>query len=284
MKPSKVRALAFIVLIFFLSTFLNCKIKNPSRYELRPLEGKIVFSITEGYENYESPAKPRMVLSMQTEKIYGCYNYTIESRVSRFGNDISVIISGIFVPEGCLDALGPARFMSFLDFPVGKSMLGFYYRGDMDIYEVDISDSSIKIVRKESKFTESKFPLVWRYPPNSFVYLCGTTTNTNWACEDFLDTLLSAVVLEEFQFPDSGQIPYPTSACGYQYDMPAKYFLYEKEEDFDKAGQVLRQYYQAIGNPYSIDISLSNWMNRTYGALITVCEDMLVTNSELANY
>ena len=243
--------------------FLSCGIFDPEK--LKPIEGNIIFSIQEGYRDHDSISEPSIMLSMATEKICPCCNWSIISEITMHGNKISIDVLGIYVPEICFTAVGPAQSTSFLDISEGKYSLYFSYRGFTDRYVLTVTDSSIKITGDVSQFTKPKFKLFWRYPPNSFVYLCGTTTETSWICEDFLDTLLSEINLEEFQFPDSGEIPYPRSSMGYYYDMPAKYFFYKKDEDFDKAGEILKSYTQNVIAQYSgIGISLISWKNKKY--------------------
>jgi hypothetical protein len=46
------------------------------------------------------------------------------------------------------------------------------------------------------------------------------------------------------------------------YDIPAKYFFYKKNEDFDKVGEILKSYTQNVIVQYSgIGISLISWKN-----------------------
>jgi len=266
-KSLKLKVLGVCAFIFFLTIFLSCKVDKPTNSEFLPLEGKIIFSLTEGYENYKIVSKPKILLSMRTEKIYPCCNYSIITRVLNLGKEISVVVSGVYIANVCLTALGPARYETFLDLPKGEYSLKFSYWGVIDLYKVIISNSSIEIVGKDSNFTRVEFPLVWRYPPMSFAYLCGTTTETMWICDDFLDSLQSNLNIVEFQFPDSGIIPYPTSSMGHYYDLPAKYFLYEKEEDFDDAIELLKKYGQeVIINYEGVGVSLINWRNKSYGS------------------
>ncbi|MDH4222082.1 MAG: hypothetical protein OEV55_00935 [candidate division Zixibacteria bacterium] len=281
---SKIKVLVFVLLILALSTSFNCEVNEPTgpiskplEGTIIPLEGKIIFSIKEWYKDYESPIEPDIFLKMRTEKIYGCCNYSIETRISEFGNNVSIVILGVYKPSGCYTALGPAKYESFLNLPEGKYRLNFYYKGSVDRYEVEISNSRIEIDQKSFGFTQCEFPLVWRYPPNSFVYLCGATSETQWICDDFYDTLMSKVHLREFEFPDTGKILYPTTTCYYQFNMPAKYFIYKNEDDFDKAGEVLSQYYQdyqdVIVYYFRGGISLINWKYEEYGSATFWCDD-----------
>jgi hypothetical protein len=261
----KIKTLGLSLFTMSLLIFPGCHIFDSSENEIEPIEGNIIFSIKEGYENHDSISEPSIMLSMVTEKIYPCCNWSIISDLTVQNNKISINFSGIYIPEICLTTSGPAQSTSFLNISEGEYSLYFSYRDITDRYVLTVTDSSIKITGNVSQFTKPKFELFWRYPPNSFVYLCGTTTETSWICEDFLDTLSSEINLEEFQFPDSGEIPYPCSSMGHYYDMPAKYFFYEKDADFDKADEILKSYTQNVIAQYSgIGISLVNWKNKKY--------------------
>ena len=262
---SKTKTLGLFLFIIFLFASLSCGIFDSSEKELKPIEGNIIFSVQEGYTNYDSISEPSIMLLMVTEKTYPCCNWSIISDIAVQSNKISIDFLGIYVPEICLTAFGPAQSTSFLDISEGEYSLYFSYRGITDRYFLTVTDSFIKITEDVSQFTKPKFKLFWRYPPHSFVYLCGTSTETSWICEDFLDTLLSEINLEEFQFPDSGEIPYPRSSMGHYYDMPAKYFFYKKDEDFDKAGEILKSYTQSVIAQYpGVGISLTSWKNNEY--------------------
>lgn len=243
--------------------FVSCGVFD-SDEELRPLEGDILFSVQEGYRDYSTTEEPGIVILMNTEKVYGCCNWSIKHRISCMGNRITIDIVGILVPEICLTAEGPARAREFLNISDGEYSLRFTYRNNRDKYTLSVSDSSICITKLVSHFTEPQVELFWRYPPKSIAYLCGTTTEASWMCEEFLDTLLGEINLREFQFPDSGAIPYPRSSDGHYYDMPAKYFIYQDDDDFDKAGEILRAYTEQHIQNSGIGISLISWTNKKY--------------------
>ncbi len=198
---AEIKAFLPIFSIISLIAFLSCHTSNPldsSENELLPVEGNIIFAIYEGYANYSSIESPRVVLSMVTEKIYPCYNYSIKSRVIVQSNHINITLLGIYVPKICETLIGPASFSSFLDVPVGVYSLNFSFNNITDRYILTVTDSYIKVTKSGTQFTKPEFELYWRYPPNSFAYLCGATTATSWICDDFLDTLLSKIELKEF--------------------------------------------------------------------------------------
>ncbi|MGB7062908.1 MAG: hypothetical protein WBF13_11225 [Candidatus Zixiibacteriota bacterium] len=261
----QIRTFALFLAAAPLLLFLGCGIFDSEKGEVRPIEGNLIFRFQEGYQDHEAISEPRLILSMLTEKMYPCCNWSIRSKTAVRNNQISIDVSGIYAPEVCATAIGPATSRSFLDVSTGEYSIYFSYRDVTDRYSLTVTDSSIEITEHTSRFTRPKSELLWRYPPNSFAYLCGTTTETSWICEDFLDTLLGEINLEEFQFPDSGEIPYPCSSAGHHYDTPAGYFFYGKDEDFDKAGEILKSYTQDVIMPQlGIGISLIGWKNQRH--------------------
>ena len=207
------------------------------------------------------------MLYMETEEWYPYCNYSIDFDISRLGNEVTVKILGIYMPSIGLPAFGPASAREFLDLPGGVYLINFIYQFSVDKYVLTVSDSCLEVFTRTSEFTRPEFNTYWRYPPNSFVYLCGTTIETSWICQDFLDTLLAEVDLQEFFFPDYGEICYPRSSMGHYYDMPARYFLYDGDEDFDRAGEVLEAYTRAVIDNYSgVGLSLWNWKNEEYAS------------------
>lgn len=264
MSPG-IKTLVLSSFIAGVSIFLNCEIFDLGNGRSEPIEGDITFFVNEGYEHPGSMAEPRIRLSMRTEKIYGCCNFSIESNVSRYPSVVFVQLLGIHMPDVCLTAFGPAASSTFLDLPEGKYSLYFSYGNRTDRYAVLVTNSLIKLLEEQSEFTRTDYALFWRYPPNSFVYLCGTTDETAWICDDLLDSLMNEIELLEFQFPDSGKIPYPASSHGHRYEMPAKFFLYEQEEDFEQAGEVLRRYTEDVISQYQgVGVSLINWKQKGY--------------------
>jgi hypothetical protein len=263
-QSSQIRPFGFFLLATSL-LLLSCGVFDSSEGELKPIEGDIIFRFQEEYQDHGAIGEPNIRLSMTTEKWYACYNWSIRSQVMVQNREILIRVFGVYVPEGCYTAFGPATFRSSLDISTGEYSICFSYRGVTDWYSLTVTDSSIEITEHTSQFTKPKSELLWRYPSNSFAYLCGTTTETSWICQDFLDTLLSEINLEEFQFPDSGEIPYPCSSAGHHYDTPARYFFYEKDEDFDKAGEILKSYTQDVIMPQlGIGISLIGWKNQRH--------------------
>jgi hypothetical protein len=153
MRVSKNKELVLAAVVLILSLLLTCKTKDPLNYETKPLEGKIIFNIAEGIPDNEPAGTPRMVLSMHTEKVYGCINYKLATKISRSRTDILVFLSHVYIENICFTALGPARFQAPLGLTDGTYLLVISNRENDDRYEVRVTGSTIEIIEKESHFT-----------------------------------------------------------------------------------------------------------------------------------
>jgi hypothetical protein len=230
-----------------------------------PIDGRVKISVFEGYLQYGQPGEPIMFLFLQTERSYGCFNFSILADVDVQPGVITVRLKGIFEPEICLTALGPATCTKPLALSPGTYQLVVLNGSAYDKHTLELTATSIRLRSGGSLVSVVSSPLVWRIPVRSFAYVCGTTVETAWMCQSFRDSLLKIPFIGEFTFPDSGKIPYPTSADGYWHTEPAKYFLYAAEADYDSAGAMLKRYTrQVIGNTQGIGLSLVNWRNISF--------------------
>ncbi len=227
---------------------------------------RIFLSLGEGYLSPDSIMAPRILLKMRTEKIYPCLNYRIENRVTQQGSQITLMIQGIRLSgEVCLTALGPARASRFFDLAEGEYQLKIVWGRSTDSYLLNVTADKLELRPRQTSFTSPEFTCFWRYPENSFVYLCGTMPQNGWIYQDFLDTLQRHLDLQEFEFPAGCQTCYPAASSGHYVDWPARYFYYQSEADFRQAGELLRTYVrERIADEPGVGISLINWKNQSY--------------------
>lgn len=262
------RLLCFLFFSFCASLlFFSCSAGTLE--SLDPIAGKILFKVSEGHTQPYCDCEPEIVLYMETEKIYPCCNFTIKSNIDSKEKKITVTLRGIFRPEICLTALGPARSQNFLNLSEGVYSLVFVNGLLSDNYLLDIKPDKIEVksMTPMPNFTEPQIRIFWRYPRNSFVYLCGTTAETTWIWDDFLSRLRAEIDLQEFRFPGLGENPYPPSPQGYQFNMPARYFIYKTAADFDKAGEILKVYSKTVlPNLSGVGLSLTNWKGKMYAS------------------
>jgi len=232
---------------------------------LQPLEGGVAFDVVETYDPPYDSGYPKIEISMSTDRVYPEGGRTIAAGVWAIGPKVSVDILGIQCPDILYDMPAPAGSAWPLYVGDGLYLCQVSYGWDNDWYALVITDSYIRLSVIEGSFTQTSPDLFWRHPVNSFAYVCGTTAEDTWIYDDFLDTLTSRLSLTEFQFADSGVIPYPRSSNGYHRNMPARYFRYQSDSDFEEAGRVLREYSKNIlGQRQGVGIRLVDWKNRRH--------------------
>ncbi len=259
------RSRSAIIILVLLSIIACSHSSDPLNQVSLPIEGGINFTLSERQPQYNSVGIPRIFLSMSTELIYGCCNYTIVYDATIGSEEIGIFLKGIHIPCICATALGPAQSFQTLDIAEGQYTLLFSDGNRTDVYDLVVTKSAIAVQPRETSFTAPAYELSWRPVTNSFAYLCGTTTATSWICDDFLDTLLTNLDLIELTFPDSGEIPFPRSSSGHYYDAPGKYFIYSVEDDFVKAGILLESYAENVISQYGgIGVNLLNWKGENH--------------------
>ncbi|MCH9030066.1 MAG: hypothetical protein IH819_10745 [Bacteroidetes bacterium] len=258
-------SLKYILIIIVVISFSSCDILDSENSTIFPLDSKVDFKVIESYDNYETVSTPKVFIELITEKIYGCFNYGIVTEYKIGDKTIDINIIGINKPGVCLTALGPA----YARIKLGE-LSGVYeitIQGDEfnNNYNLLISDSLIILDGKETPNTKPLIHFLYRYPKNSFAYLCGTTLSDTTICEGFIDTLKSVINITEFNFSDIAEIPYPSSSQGHYYDANAKYFYYESEEEFDKIQEVMKSYKQTyFPNDDGVGLTIINWMNKKF--------------------
>jgi len=221
------------------------------------------FAIGEGFSTYNAIGTPSIFLNIETDSTYPCMNYQILNTLARTDETIEMTLSGVRLNNGvCLTALGPATARRNLGLTSGNYLLLLENGTNVDQYTVTIDSAKIEIDPVDARFTASKYPTYWRRPRHSFAYLCGTTTDSQWMCEAFADTLNKYLNLREISFPDTGELSYPRQTQGHIYDMPARYFAYSDDDTFNQAGQLLKKFAgKSIEMNSGIGISLINWNN-----------------------
>ena len=248
----KIRA----ILIAFICLFLgSCNITRPHNMDNA---GKIIFTIKEVHFSSDDQ-EPELYLFLQTENDYSCCNFRINTDFLVQGNDIVIDILGVELPgDVCLTAIGPARANIPLYLSNDTYSLKITYQGIRDKYTIINTDSSIICNGASTIRTEPDIRLFWKYPEKSFALFYGSSLQDSAISEVFIDTLNQVLTLREFTFPDSGTWPYPSSSSGHAWDMPAKYYFYENENDYGRIEGIIRSFKQSH-EPGSI--STFNWRN-----------------------
>ncbi len=148
----KIFTISAIIILF---TVIGCNIFDTETTDLEPIEGSILFTVT--LDNAEIvPSHAGFLLLMKTEKIYNCYNFEIKTFMTTNQNTINIELRGIYLPDICATALGPARSRIPLDISNGEYELIFSYEENTDKYILSIDGLDIDVTKVDTSFTVYK--------------------------------------------------------------------------------------------------------------------------------
>lgn len=248
--------LLFIVLQLILTSCTDDEVN----YE--GISSNLLLDIRETHPNREI-SEPTLTFFVETEEQYPCYNYQIIAQTSLKNGILNIDILGTNIGDLCLTAFGPAILTFELDESVDRITIA--NNGKKDTYLISIDESSVEINSSNSTFSSFEYPSYFRFPENSFAFVCGTLIEDSNVCDDFELFLKGNLTLEEFEFPSNGKIPYPQSSDGYWFNAPAKYFKYQDSTDLTKAGELLNSFYTSeLADKEGLGLSIIGWNNTYY--------------------
>jgi hypothetical protein len=135
-----------------------------------PLESNLFLSFEESGGD--------IALDIWTERIYGCYNYEVVADLAVRGSAIKISIEGVYQPQFCQDALGPARQEVKLGQLDGAHNLVFIYQGLRDRYRLAVSSERITITPKRVGFTRPIYETWLRLPQDAIWIVAEASTLT----------------------------------------------------------------------------------------------------------
>ena len=269
MKRARLKNWQYLSGLFCVLIWSSCNILDPSEEEYLPVEGNICFKLWERYPSWDLKEPPKIQIRLQTEKQYPHTGFDIIATMITHGNTINIKIDGIKNWNAGGDAISSAYWETFLDLSNGTyylSVTNLHKMRAVDSYTIIVNENSIKIEKKNQRFTIPEYALYWRYPKNSFAYTCKTLKKDSLLCYNFIDSLKKTIKLEPIHFPDDGINPYFTQSLpGRHYHHKNLYFHYFNESDYLKARDFLIDYTQNVIPNYEwVSISLVSWDNVTY--------------------
>jgi hypothetical protein len=224
--------------------------------EPQPLEGGLVFQVQETHIFNTGAGEPLVAFFVETELEYPSISYSLRGSVGMQGTEIRADFTGVVPCGGCADMVGPAQQRVILPLAEGEYPLTVTYRGNTDRYLVVVTSEAIEVRTVSASFTTPRFELFWRYPPNSFVYLCGAA-GQEAACGEFRNILQTTLALQPLSFSPSGEVPYPYGGEVWR----TEYYRYGSEADFEMAVDLLRTF---LSDRAGLWLRLVNWRNERY--------------------
>ena len=224
------------------------------KIETLEVTSNLILDIEEEYPDNKISA-PVLKLSIETEDYYECANYTLVTRSLMKNNYLRVNVIGSLLGYVCFDAFGPATISLELTESVQKLILT--KNGISDEFMLEITDEWVSIYPLGSGFSAFNYTKYYRYPENSFAFLCGTFPEDSVVCTQFEEILLDNLSLVEFTFPVNGKQPYPNAA--------ASYFKYDNPKDLNTAGLLLKSFYNTeLLSKEDISLRIIGWNNTRF--------------------
>lgn len=262
-----------IISLFLISTGCSELPGTNEDTELISIEKGLRFTVMETHDQRHQvnvPVEPFIQLQLETKGVFSCLGYGLVSNLSSSQSDLMVEILGVEKPDGlCLTAVGPAVNRFQLDVIPGEYKLAFRHNGTTRPYQLMVTDSSLQ-VSGEASFITPDIKTFWRYPEQSFAYLCHSTSDTRWMCEEFKQMLNDSLEILPFTFPDYGTKPFP--GVGKTYDI-ASYYRYSEESVFQEAGEMLEAYTDSVVSQQDgAYLSIISWKNQGFRSWTNVEE------------
>src|SRR5690606_4426069 len=192
-----------------------------------------------------------------------CSNYQIITTQQSVNGELIIRFKRIDAPINCITTPGPAQI--FVAMPANTTKITLRNGQVIDTYHVSITAQKMIVTPEVNNFTEVLHTTTFRYPQNTFAYVCGTTSEDMALYDNFLNELLSNAAFTEYVFEGEGRIPYAETSSGHQVDHPSRYFKYTNASNFNTAGQLLESFSTQHITPNSGNgIWLQSWDNRNY--------------------
>lgn len=222
------------------------------------------FYSEEIYENSNVANTSVLILNFATTTSFPCINYGISTSSFFENNELIMRFDSIAKSDLCLTAIGPAS--AYIDLPESTERLVMLNGNSIDLYEINITREKVEINPVASNFTHLKYQTIFRYPENTFVYECSMDKSETTIYNDFLKILSDSLTVTAYNFSGKGRIPYAEDYTENNRKSLTKYFQYENEKEFEKAGQLLEVFVKkkSINENTTAYISLTSWKNGKY--------------------
>lgn len=258
--------LIFVLLILVIACEKNNNIVNGDYSEYingNSISTEIDFYPVELYEKYNEPDTASLKIRFITTDIFPCINYHLATTEFRRDNELIIRFDSIQKHTICLTAIGPAE--SYVDLSNDITSLVLINGQEIDKYQINITDELVTIDSIIENYTNLKYDRTFRYPENTFAFICGTNLNNTHLYNDFVNILVDSTSIVEYEFNGEGRMPYPDSSSGHWNDNASLLFKYENESEFEKAGDLLKKFTQTNISPNDgVTISLTSWNNKKY--------------------
>lgn len=206
---------------------------------------------------------PKLFILFETKETFPCINFNIQTTTFKRNNELIIRFEKITGTNICLTAIGPAS--TLIEIPGNITSIVLINGKSVDRYLINQTKEMVELTLDKQSFSKPAYYKLYRYPENSFAYVCGTYLDNKYIYNDFLKILKDSLTLTELKFKNNGQIQYPLGSSGHYSDFDAIYFYYTNRADYDKAGELLRNYTLKNKETFNgVGIYLVNWENKYF--------------------
>ncbi len=239
--------------------------------------GNFGLSVREVYCNvagYVSPlGKIGLYLDIGTTEPFGHTGYYIEKSVSQNGNTLTIWLGNV-IDRGKGGFWVVAPIHTHVELPENITRLIVKSKGRTDQYNLSTLSTLTQVIPVgANSFSSFGHEYYFRRPENTFALISGTYTTNQYLHDEFVSQLLKTIpTLKETEFatdglrPDSYILPWPEVSDGHYVNFPTRFFTYANPADFDKAGDVLKDFTlnKIASAEEGVTFSLSNFNDKDY--------------------
>jgi hypothetical protein len=155
--------------------------------------------------------------------------------------------------------MGPAALARELELLPRKYLLLVTYRGRTDRLLLAISDTLISVTGLDSSLVEADERPRWRYPANSFVFLCANADRGARAlCTDAESWLARQPGISRISFGLGAINPYTPNPAGMP-DYGSWYFRYDQPASFERLRLCFGGIDNAVHEAVGVGLTLHDW-------------------------
>ena len=247
------------------------EITSPVAIESEPglIDSNIIFEFYEAYSGDGNSAgtdgliaEPRIAIRVWSEKRYDCAPYDIEIDWALEDQTLRIAFHGVERDIPCLSGPRGAGDRVVLDLDNGEYIVLFEMEDSyLKSYNLTVDDSAMRLSVEDTEVIYPTEYTYWRFPPQSFAAIFYSSTAKEQPASAFVDSLHSRLDVTEIYFPASGKTPWPRGD-NENYAVPTKFFQYQDEHDYHRAGEVLQSFKDSWAREPGI--WLWNWRNEHY--------------------
>lgn len=208
---------------------------------------------------------PELRLSYRTVREFSCDGYRLEAEFGRTSDTLRLELWGVAPPRGlCGQMISPAAGGVELDLGTGSYTLAVDRDGERDVYELLVTDSTMRLRTVRAAFTAADTRVILRRPPNSFALYCGTTTSRAPLCGRFRSWVASREGITVHTFPAGGVVPYRGGIGTHHAER--HYFRYGSRTDLEPVRTCLDRLKRVLSGLEGTHMTVELWNGEWFTA------------------